>query len=746
VCKILRAYLTLPSQALGEELAMSEGELRRRSACMRHLVQRIGDASEEDVVKNFIIDTFQESWFGDEFSSLQLSGLNGFADEPTGGVSHDLAPPGWMMVENANDSTEGDIEEDSSATKGRSKQRSPEFVSPDGRTFNTAEEAWTVYRRPQVTPSSVVKSKQSKHDDTVATVCTIVEVVQGIATMDWFVALLKRLLYNDQPKTSAGKRPSRDRSDDASIARSRSEKIVACLVDSLMQLEERKVLKGVTGSDKDSQFLSCMKALSAFSEANPHLLSPHLEALMVYLKGDDKFSTSTESKIQSLVVNMVSNEIAHAGRVTDRIATRLESDLQDLILRAPPSVVGPSIKCLATMATHTKRPPTLLLKLLGWFFSFLEKYRQEQSLANKEPDIIGKLQRALFTVGQIGGALDFDSANFDLPVRTDPPFDKLAKGSTMDTLYDVFSAFLKIPGNPACTAKAVQGLGFLFMVRPRLLMQAQQEGLLDALMTSPSHEVRLQALSCLKELLQHEENRLEKGVERKKTLSKSKSKKGQVEGDQDGEGSLVGSVMQVQLTNLLNLTVEKNVRIRSEAVSCVAVLLTQGLISPLLCIPTLVALEADHVVSIRDIAHSQLLALHEKLPTQIHQPAVKGVFISHTFQVNAFGASTVYALDKEKNEYSLFGRLYTACLRPVRSQRNMFLRALTNQFSDNGTVLTSNNLVTKPLKTVEYLSFLAQFVTSLPFDVEDEPLFIIYHINRNVTLTLGYETGSSFGY
>lgn len=71
VCKIFKIALTSTQEQPHD--ANSEQELRRKSACMRCLVERVGDASEDQGVKNFIIDTFQEVWFGSELSSSKLS-------------------------------------------------------------------------------------------------------------------------------------------------------------------------------------------------------------------------------------------------------------------------------------------------------------------------------------------------------------------------------------------------------------------------------------------------------------------------------------------------------------------------------------------------------------------------------------------------------------------------------------------------------------------------------------------------
>lgn len=678
-------------------------------------------------MKNFIIDTFQEVWFGSEFSSRQLSSSVGdFVEE---GAVEEL-PPGWKTVEVISEKTEG------SPQSPRGKK--VEFLSPDGKVFCSANEAWSAYRTPQITPSSVVKSKQSKIDDTPEIVITIVEVIHDMANLDWFVALLKRLLQEDDREKVAntGARFSKDRSDEVEVAKARSEKIVDYLVECLLQLEEGTPLKRVTIGDEQMQFLACMKTLSVFCEAQPRLLNSRLELIMIHLKGDDNLSKTVENKVQSLVLSMVNNVFAHMERIPERIVKRLETDVKSLVFRAPPSVVGPSIKCLATIANVTKKPPLLLVKILETFYSYLLKYRDLGSLARLPADVSSSVQRALFTAGQVGGAIDLDAC-----VIPDNELTNLKKGSILDSLYETFVRFLKLEGNPVCSSKAAQGLGFLFLTRTRLLLQAQQDGILDFMLADSSDEMKLQCLASLTEMLKFEERRLEQGSATK-LMNKARSKKEQVQGDQEADAALIGSVMQAQIQNILTLSLEKPVRIRTEAVACIDTLLTQGLVSPLHCIPNLVALETDQVVPIRDLAHSQLVALNDKFPTLLNTPSLQGIQISHSFQVNAFGSCSIFTLDKDNREYCLFGRLYSDCIRGGRTHRNLFLAALVNQFVDSsGGVSTTGSATAKSptvlRDTIDYLCYLTQLLCALPYEVEDEPLHVIYLINRFVTLKLG---------
>lgn len=507
----------------------------------------------------------------------------------------------------------------------------------------------------------------------------------------------------------------------------------------LLQIEEGGTLTGVTISDAEQQFLSCMKALAAFCEAYPDLLIPHLDHMTLYLKGDESMSKATELKVQTLAISILSDIFRSMERITPRIASRVTEDLSQLIVRSPPSVVGPSVGCLSIIEAGTKKPPCALLKLLELFYGFMVKYSDIKSFADLSSDTSSMLQRALFTAGKIAAAADVDQ--YPSLARDTK---KLSIGNVTEALYAEYSKYLEKSGSVLCGATAVQGLGFLFPLRPRLFLRAQQEGILVSLLMTSPDEMKLQCLTSLNELLEFEEHRVEKGIASKK-MDKTKSKQEQIRGDQEADASLIGSVMQAQLANVLALTRSQIARIRTEAVKCVGNLLIQGLVNPLHCIPNLVALETDRVASIRDAAHSHLQELHQKFPNLVNAPSIHGISLSYSFQVSVFGAGgapTVWALDKDKKVFCLYGRLYSACIRTTRSHRNIFLRALVNQFTVTGSVLSVLDVSEAPaaavasMPTIGYLCYLAQLLAALPFEVEDEPLYIIYLINRYISLKL----------
>ncbi|OWZ24197.1 Nipped-B [Phytophthora megakarya] len=376
VCKIFKTALISMQERSDDAITVEE--LRRKSACMRCLVERVGHAAEDQGIKNFIIDTFQEVWFGSELSTRLSHPLSDFGDGNT-------LPPGWSVVTT--------VDENPAPTS--LSVRGAQFVSDDGNIANSVEEAWCSYRTPMVEPASLVKTNHSKIDNSLEVVTTIVEVIHGMPNLGWFAELLKRLLAerNTTSKKQKTVMPStKYRLDQVAIAENRSEKIIDRLVECLIGLQEGALLNGVSIGDAHQQFLSCMTALSVFCKAKPQLLAHHLETICVYLKEEDV-------KVQSLSVTMINN-ILNVKRAPQSVAGRLEKDLELLVLRSPPSVVGPSIQaklqCLISMKELLQFEEQRLGNGLATRTMNRSKSKEQQVQGDQEADasLIGNVMQA----------------------------------------------------------------------------------------------------------------------------------------------------------------------------------------------------------------------------------------------------------------------------------------------------------------------------------------------------------------
>ncbi|RHY21545.1 hypothetical protein DYB36_002019 [Aphanomyces astaci] len=285
---------------------------------------------------------------------------------------------------------------------------------------------------------------------------------------------------------------------------------------------------------------------------------------------------------------------------------------------------------------------------------------------------------------------------------------------------------------PKLLLKILEMLYAFLVKNPRMLLKAQQDHTLQTMILHPDPKVRTQILASLTDLLQGEEARLEK----LHATQGTKVGKDQVQGDQEGDASLIGGVMQAQLPNMLKVATQKEASIRTQAIACIGLLLTQGLIAPMQCIPTLVALETDQLASVRDTAYLHLVAIHSKFPNMVSGPAIQGIFSSYQFQTRAFGKAIVCDTDNVVRCY--LGRMYRACIQGNRSQRHAFFNGLLGAFRERGpvfTALAANRLT--PAVALGYLTYVAQVLSAMPYDVEDEPLYVVYTINRDVALGLG---------
>ncbi|RHY89013.1 hypothetical protein DYB31_015248, partial [Aphanomyces astaci] len=142
------------------------------------------------------------------------------------------------------------------------------------------------------------------------------------------------------------------------------------------------------------------------------------------------------------------------------------------------------------------------------------------------------------------------------------------------------------------------------------------------------------------------------------------------------------------------------------------------------------------LASVRDTAYLHLVAIHSKFPNMVSGPAIQGIFSSYQFQTRAFGKAIVCDTDNVVRCY--LGRMYRACIQGNRSQRHAFFNGLLGAFRERGpvfTALAANRLT--PAVALGYLTYVAQVLSAMPYDVEDEPLYVVYTINRDVALGLG---------
>ncbi|KAG4926506.1 hypothetical protein JHK85_052992 [Glycine max] len=174
----------------------------------------------------------------------------------------------------------------------------------------------------------------------------------------------------------------------------------------------------------------------------------------------------------------------------------------------------------------------------------------------------------------------------------------------------------------------------------------------------------------------------------------------------------------------------------------VEVVLRQGLVHPITCVPYLIALETDPLESNSKLAHHLLMNMNEKYPAFFESRLGDGLQMSFMFMQSICGSSEnvdhkiqskTSTSGKGKPEAGSLAqaklgvsRIYKL-IRGNRVSRNKFLSSIVRKF-DNP---RWNKLL------IAFLIYCTEVLALLPFISPDEPLYLIYAINRVVQVRAG---------
>jgi cohesin loading factor subunit SCC2 len=181
---------------------------------------------------------------------------------------------------------------------------------------------------------------------------------------------------------------------------------------------------------------------------------------------------------------------------------------------------------------------------------------------------------------------------------------------------------------------ALRALGAVFVQHPRLMLACAQSGLVDCVMASDSPlEVQLTSFACWKDISVSEERRIDSGEAKKKMdQKKSITTTKKISGDQDGDSTLVGSVLAKQAYRVFQMTQSKEAALRVASLELLAQLLRQGLVNPNDAVPYLLALQGDvENLVVRKNALNLLIAEGEKRPDMLRQRVCAGIKQAFSF-------------------------------------------------------------------------------------------------------------------
>ncbi|XVE68278.1 hypothetical protein DITRI_Ditri09bG0054800 [Diplodiscus trichospermus] len=548
----------------------------------------------------------------------------------------------------------------------------------------------------------------------------IVEMLRRLPNHQFLVTVIKRNLVLDffpQSAKAAGINPV-----SLAAVRRRCEVMCKCLLERILQMEE------MSNAEAEIPTLPYVLALHAFCVVDPSLCMPASDpsqfviTLQPYLKS--QVDNRVVAQLLESIIFIIDAVVPLMRKLPPSVVEELKQDLKHMIVRHSfLTVVHACIKCLCSVSKKAGNGGAVVEYLIQLFFKLLDSHATD----NKQ-----QVGRSLFCLGLLiryGNSLFSGSSSQNIDV-----------GSSLS----LFKKYL-LMDDFSIKVRSLQALGFALIARPEYMLEKDIGKILEAAL-APGSNVRLkmQALQNLLEYLLDAESQM--GTDKPGNDEVHYS----VEGGHSvpvaagaGDTNICGGIVQLYWDNILGRCLDLNEEVRQSALKIVEVVLRQGLVHPITCVPYLIALETDPLDVNQKLAHHLLMNMNEKYPAFFESRLGDGLQMSFIFMRSI--SSNARENPNEKSQSKLPGnskgksdsgsltqarlgvsRIYKL-IRGNRVARNKFMSSIVRKF-DNPSWNDS---------AIPFLMYCTETLALLPFSSPDEPLYLIYAINRVIQVRAG---------
>ncbi|XP_063753533.1 nipped-B-like protein A isoform X2 [Eleginops maclovinus] len=511
---------------------------------------------------------------------------------------------------------------------------------------------------------------------------------------DWFEQLLQNLLKSEE---DASYKP----------AKKACVQLVDNLVEHILKYEETlSETKSVT------RLVACITTLYLFSKIRAQLMVKHAMTMQPYLT--TKCNTANDFMVICNVAKILELVVPLMEHPSETFLATIEEDLMKLIIKYGMTVVQHCVSCLGAVVNKVTHNYKFVWACFNRFYGALNKLKvQHHEDPNSTTLVANKpfLLRSLFTVGALARHFDFDLEEF--------------KGTNKviikEKVLELLIYFTKHEDEEVKT-KAIIGLGFLVIMHPSQMFMPEVKNLYNGILadSASSINLKIQILKNLQTYLQEEDTRMQEADREWKKLSKQEDLKEMG----DISSGMSSSIMQLYLKQVLEAFFHTQSSVRHFALNVIALTLNQGLIHPVQCVPYLIAMGTDPEGSMRIKSDQQLVEIDKKYTGFIHMKAVAGMKMSYNLQqaIQSSRRAIIRGYRQDETHSALCSHLFTM-IRGNRQHRRAFLISLLNLFDDSSR------------SEVNMLLFVADNLACFPYQSQEEPLFIMHHIDITLSVS-----------
>ncbi|XP_066599133.1 nipped-B-like protein A [Prorops nasuta] len=543
-------------------------------------------------------------------------------------------------------------------------------------------------------------------------VMNITDVVAASKDMglEWFEQLLVSLFKPKEDKDDSTKMQA----EPPKALLTACKQIVDCLIENVLRLEETNLEDTEKSGKKGAsqRLVACLTTLYLFSKIRPQLLVNHAITLQPYLSL--KCQTQGDYQIISSVAHTLELVVPLMEHPSETFLAQLEEDSVKLILQHDRSVVASCLSCLGSIVNNVTRNFKLIRDCFKKYYGHLTEYKSYYEKDPNNPMLLKYrpfFRRALFTVGLLLRHFNF----------TDPEVIEGLADNIKDQVFETLSYFVH-QDNDDIRNFTLSAIGSLCIRHYEFMQQPELKELYHYLLTSeraPVH-MRNQVLNNIELYLQEEEKRMIKQDLEWAKLSKQENLKEMG----DVSSGMASAVIQLYIKEILESFLHSNVSVRHAALKVIQLVLAQGLVHPVQIVPYLISMSTDCEKPVSHSADKQLQDIEKKYPGFIHMKSQFGIKLSYRLQKILQNETCVRGMRTKEGEFpgALNGFLYTI-LRNTKQQRRAIVLSFLKQFDESAKTSLSQML------------YLADNLAYFTYQVQDEPLFIIHHIDIIISLS-----------
>uniref|UniRef100_A0A452U5A3 Nipped-B protein n=1 Tax=Ursus maritimus TaxID=29073 RepID=A0A452U5A3_URSMA len=543
------------------------------------------------------------------------------------------------------------------------------------------------------------------HNDKEAMTRKILNITDVVAACrdtgyDWFEQLLQNLLKSEEDSSYKPVKKA-------------CTQLVDNLVEHILKYEESLADSDNKGVNS-GRLVACITTLFLFSKIRPQLMVKHAMTMQPYLT--TKCSTQNDFMVICNVAKILELVVPLMEHPSETFLATIEEDLMKLIIKYGMTVVQHCVSCLGAVVNKVTQNFKFVWACFNRYYGAISKLKsQHQEDPNNTSLLTNKpaLLRSLFTVGALCRHFDFDLEDFK----------GNSKVNIKDKVLELLMYFTKHSDEEVQT-KAIIGLGFAFIQHPSLMFEQEVKNLYNNILSDKNSSVNLkiQVLKNLQTYLQEEDTRMQQADRDWKKVAKQEDLKEMG----DVSSGMSSSIMQLYLKQVLEAFFHTQSSVRHFALNVIALTLNQGLIHPVQCVPYLIAMGTDPEPAMRNKADQQLVEIDKKYAGFIHMKAVHKKLMKMSYQVqqaiNTCLKDPVRGFRQDESSSALCSHLYSM-IRGNRQHRRAFLISLLNLFDD--TAKTEVNM----------LLYIADNLACFPYQTQEEPLFIMHHIDITLSVS-----------